>query len=446
MVLRSMYSVPTNGSAISLTQFVYDGDGSRVLQLLPDGSQTAYASALEVSITGTQRITKTYYSAGSQLIAMRQFTTPTSSVLYFLHSDHLGSTSLTTDQNGNALTRQSYDAWGNVRYVTGTLPTDIGFTGQRLDNSTGLMYYGARYYAQGLGRFISADTIVPSPSNPQSLNRFSYTRNNPLKYIDPSGHVDCDKSQYGNDCQSSSAHEKEQADAHNNLCAYDQTLCQWGTGAGEVAALLAIGGIGLIGGALIGVGAELIGSAAIATGGAAAATTSGLFGSGLVGAGVGLVAGAGGTVVNEVSSGQRLDPTDILINSVDTAGAGFVSGIIPGSGGWALAARVGFNGLFAAHASVWSDIAHDRPIDGKKAALSGSLTAGVSALAGVGANVLTKIYQGMTPQANGASKLFVPYSSLAKQQGSMQATKAAGYGLINAFAVQIPLYILATPR
>jgi uncharacterized protein RhaS with RHS repeats len=67
---------------------------------------------------------KTYYSAGSQLIAMRQFTTPTSSVLYFLHSDHLGSTSLTTDQNGNALTRQLYDAWGNVR-SGGTMPTDI---------------------------------------------------------------------------------------------------------------------------------------------------------------------------------------------------------------------------------------------------------------------------------------------------------------------------------
>jgi YD repeat-containing protein len=45
----------TTGSAISVTQFVYDGDGSRVLQLLPDGSQTAYAGSLEVQITATQR-------------------------------------------------------------------------------------------------------------------------------------------------------------------------------------------------------------------------------------------------------------------------------------------------------------------------------------------------------------------------------------------------------
>jgi hypothetical protein len=39
-----------------------------------------------------------------------------------------------------------------------------------------------------LGRFLSADTIVPSPGNPQALNRYAYTQNNPLKYTDPSGH------------------------------------------------------------------------------------------------------------------------------------------------------------------------------------------------------------------------------------------------------------------
>jgi RHS repeat-associated protein len=172
-------------------KFTYDGDGARVLQLLPDGSKTAYAGALEVTITGTQRITKTYYSAGSQLIAMRQFTTPTTSVLYFLHSDHLGSTSLTTDASGNPVARQLYDAWGNVRAsaASGTMPTDIGYTGQRLDNSTGLMYYRARYYASSLGRFASADTIVPDGKNPQSLNRFSYVGNNPLRYVDPTGHM-----------------------------------------------------------------------------------------------------------------------------------------------------------------------------------------------------------------------------------------------------------------
>ena len=67
------------------------------------------------------------------------------------------------------------------------MPTDKKFTGQRLDG-TGLYYYSARYYDPQIGRFISADTIIPDPANPQSLDRYSYVLNNPLKYVDPSGH------------------------------------------------------------------------------------------------------------------------------------------------------------------------------------------------------------------------------------------------------------------
>jgi hypothetical protein len=53
------------------------------------------------------------------------------------------------------------------------------------------MYFRARYYSGLLGRFIQADTIVPGAGNPQNLNRYAYVSNNPLKYIDPSGHDPC---------------------------------------------------------------------------------------------------------------------------------------------------------------------------------------------------------------------------------------------------------------
>jgi len=56
-----------------------------------------------------------------------------------------------------------------------------------LDPESGLYYYGARYYDPELARFISPDPIVPSPGDPQSLNRYSYVLNNPVKYIDPTG-------------------------------------------------------------------------------------------------------------------------------------------------------------------------------------------------------------------------------------------------------------------
>lgn len=69
----------------------------------------------------------------------------------------------------------------------GGMPTDRLFTGQRWDSSIGLYDYGARFYDPALGRFISPDPIVPQPGNPQDLNRYSYVRNNPLKYTDPTG-------------------------------------------------------------------------------------------------------------------------------------------------------------------------------------------------------------------------------------------------------------------
>ena len=67
-----------------------------------------------------------------------------------------------------------------------------GFTGQRRDSGSGLLFYNARWYDPVIGRFISADTIVPQPGNPQSLNRYSYAANNPLRYVDPSGHRECE--------------------------------------------------------------------------------------------------------------------------------------------------------------------------------------------------------------------------------------------------------------
>jgi RHS repeat-associated protein len=114
-------------------------------------------------------------------------------VVYYLHADHLGSTSLATNESGQEVTgsRTLYYPYGEERWSAsgGTLPTDYTFTGQRADAGTGLMDYNARYYDAALGRFVQADTIVPSPGDPQSLNRYSYVAGNPLKYTDPTGHM-----------------------------------------------------------------------------------------------------------------------------------------------------------------------------------------------------------------------------------------------------------------
>ena len=124
-----------------------------------------------------------YYTFGRQKVAMRR-----GDEVYYLHGDHLGSTSLTTDSAGAVVSEVRYHPYGQERWANGEAVTDFGFTSQRNEAGFGLMDYNARYYSPLLGRFVSPDTIVPDPSNGRGLNRYRYVRNNPLKYTDPSGH------------------------------------------------------------------------------------------------------------------------------------------------------------------------------------------------------------------------------------------------------------------
>ena len=90
----------------------------------------------------------------------------------WVHQDHLTGTALMTDTSGNQVgTTMKYYPFGSTR--SGPVPTDKKFTGQRLDG-TGLYYYGARYYDQEIGRFISPDPIVSDVGNPQAFDRYSY--------------------------------------------------------------------------------------------------------------------------------------------------------------------------------------------------------------------------------------------------------------------------------
>lgn len=66
--------------------------------------------------------------------------------------------------------------------------TAYGFTDQEHDRSTDFYNSDARQYDPMASRFISPDSLLPNPYDPQQLNRYAYARNNPLKYVDPSGH------------------------------------------------------------------------------------------------------------------------------------------------------------------------------------------------------------------------------------------------------------------
>ena len=109
---------------------------------------------------------------------------------HYLYTDQLGSVGAISKNDGTLVGELlRYEPFGDAR---GTQPssdiTDRGFTGHRENRDIGLTYMSARYYVGEIGRFASADTLVPDPQNPQSFNRFAYVNNNPLKYTDPSGH------------------------------------------------------------------------------------------------------------------------------------------------------------------------------------------------------------------------------------------------------------------
>ncbi len=109
-------------------------------------------------------------------------------IVTFLLADHLGSTSVTTDSTGVLVSSKLYTAFGETRTSTGMTASDYLYTGQREESEIGLYFYHARFYDVALARFISADTIVPQPGDPLAWDRYSYVKNNPLSYTDPSGH------------------------------------------------------------------------------------------------------------------------------------------------------------------------------------------------------------------------------------------------------------------
>ena len=190
----------TEGSAT--TSFVYDGDGGRVKvsRTTNDGIRTTeyIGSLYEKDSNGTIRkhifaganrvVTHTLRASSAEGAASRE-------EISYYHSDHLGSSNVITDAGGNLAQYYEYAPFGTTRTSevianpegTKQSPTNYLFTGKELDK-TGLYYYGARYYDPFIGRFITADTIVQAPYDSQSLNRYAYCRNNPINYIDPTGH------------------------------------------------------------------------------------------------------------------------------------------------------------------------------------------------------------------------------------------------------------------
>ncbi|MCP3686107.1 MAG: RHS repeat-associated core domain-containing protein, partial [bacterium] len=102
-------------------------------------------------------------------------------------------------QDGTIIDFGAYLPYGLDKDINALLQTSAyKFTDQEQDDGTGLYNYDVRLYDPVIGQFIMADTIVPDLYNPQSLNRYAYCLNNPVRYVDPTGHY-IDDNGRGND-------------------------------------------------------------------------------------------------------------------------------------------------------------------------------------------------------------------------------------------------------
>ena len=102
-------------------------------------------------------------------------------VLYYHHTDHLGTTEVITDSNGNIVWHADYDAFGSVMNERGEENFTPNYTGKFFDKTTGLYYFNARWYDCELGRFTTQD-----PAR-DGVNWWIYCGGNPITFVDPTG-------------------------------------------------------------------------------------------------------------------------------------------------------------------------------------------------------------------------------------------------------------------
>ncbi len=151
------------------TYFVYDGD-----QVIEDRSQTGTLIADYVYGTGIDEV----------------LTMTKGSTTYYYHYDGLGSVTDITNASGTSIENYTYDVYGlpSINTPTGPVTASVVgnrylFTGREWDAETGTYHYRRRYYDPSIGRFLSRDPIGYA----DSLNPYTYTRNNPINYTDPMG-------------------------------------------------------------------------------------------------------------------------------------------------------------------------------------------------------------------------------------------------------------------
>jgi RHS repeat-associated protein len=211
----SSYNYPVGISASDVTgtedvQLSYGPNRQRWKQIYtggPTGTETTYyiGGLMEEVFSGGTSNYRHYIYAGNEAVAVYSRTSASVNTMSYMLEDHQGGVSNIASNSGASVVNESFSAFGTRRNpttwsgapTTGDLNTIAGLSRQGytmqtwLGQSMGLNHMNGRVEDAILGRFLSADPYVPDPTDAQSYNRYTYVRNNPLTFVDPTGFTDC---------------------------------------------------------------------------------------------------------------------------------------------------------------------------------------------------------------------------------------------------------------
>ncbi len=166
-------------------------------------------SAKIQAISGSIQRISLSFAGGPVAVQVSGDPDPANNGLFHIYADHLGSTGSLSDSSGVYIpnSHAKYTPFGDWRTEPTATAGDRYYTGHKHNNlgggadDLGLIYMNARYYLPNTNRMVSPDTIVPDPNNPQNFNRFSYSLNNPINFVDPSGNSTCSSSDQHASCE-----------------------------------------------------------------------------------------------------------------------------------------------------------------------------------------------------------------------------------------------------
>ncbi|HZV45357.1 MAG TPA: RHS repeat-associated core domain-containing protein, partial [Saprospiraceae bacterium] len=184
-VMDRLVEVSDQGNAV-VASFKYDASTGRAVKASAGVTTIYFDNLFERRVQGG-RNTIHIYALGKIISTVVSNNTP-QRLIQFYHQDQLGSITLISGVNGEVTARFDYKPYGEQIHISGAATSSFGFTGQLMDKDIGLIYYQSRYYDPLIGRFIQPDRFIPQPADPQTLNRYTYVGNNPITFVDPTGH------------------------------------------------------------------------------------------------------------------------------------------------------------------------------------------------------------------------------------------------------------------